>query len=42
MAVDKGPRCAMGSSVSFQAAASASRANAGTDFEPVFFMIVAR
>ncbi len=42
MAVDGVPRGATGSSVSFQAAASASRANAGTDFEPVFFMIVAR
>ena len=32
----------IGSSVSFPAAASANRASAGTDFDPVFFMIEAR
>ena len=42
MAGGRDPRCKIGSSVSFQAAASANRANAGSDFEPVFFMIEAR
>ena len=42
MAVVRDPRCTTSSSVSFQAAASANRANAGTDFDPVFFMIKAR
>ena len=40
--VGRDPRCTTGSSVTFQAAVSANRANAGTDFDPVFFMIEAR